>query len=111
MRHYSIALILWLLVQPPTDPHLRARFDTPTSATVQWSQQQRACLYVTHQTGAQAFVGCWEGAGAVTVELGHEGPLSGDVRPAIGDVYRASIDGATYRAPLKWWRYLAVWRA
>lgn len=99
------------MLQPMANPQLRARFDTPTSATVQWTQQARGCLYVTHITGAQVFIGCYAGGGPVKVGLGHQGPMSGDVRPTVGDVYVAHIDGVTYRTPLRWWVYAAVWRA
>lgn len=103
-------LLLLALLQSAPDPQFHARFDTPTSATVSWAQQARGCLYVTHITGEQAFIGCYDGSGRVNVALGHQGPVSGDVRPTIGDVYLASIDGATYRARLAWWRYLAAFR-
>jgi len=105
-----IAILLWLLLQPSDDPQFHARFDSPTAATIQWTQQQRADLYVTHASGAQAYIGHYDGAGLVTVELGHQGPTDATVQVQPGDVYVAEIDGATYRARLAWWRYLAVWR-
>lgn len=95
----------------PPDPQLLAAWDGNGAASVSWTQSTRACLYVNHATGAQAFVGCWEGQGRARVSIGKVGPMDGSVRPAPGDVYLASIDGATYRAPLLWYRYLAVWRA
>lgn len=104
---YALSLFILALLTPP-DPQLRARWDGPGAATIQWTQQARGCLYVNHTTGAQAFIGCYDGSGRVTVELGHQGPVSGDVRPQPHDIYVAQIDGITYRTPLQWYRYLPV---
>lgn len=102
----ALLLILLALLQP--DPQFRAQWDTSTSATVSWHQTTRSCLYA--KSGA-VFVGCWEGSGRVVVEFGHEGSLSGDLRPVGGDVYVLESGGQKERAPLRGRAvYLAAWR-
>lgn len=95
-------------MQPtPPDPQLRASLDSSTSATVAWEGDRRLCLYYEG-----VFVEC-RPAGRNVVTFGKVGPLSGDLRPAAGGVYvvQDPITGASWRAPLRWWRWLAVWRA
>ena len=107
----AVALLLLALLSPP-DPHLRAQWDSTTSATVSWTQQTRGCLEVAHQTGEIAFVSCYERPGSYQIELGHIGPLSGDLRPQAHDVYVLVTNGQTYRARLVGrMQYLAVIRA
>ena len=89
--------VLLLLLALLSQPSFVARLDTKTSATVQWNQQARGCLWAA----PRAFVGCYEGNGHVVVTLGHQGPLSGDLRPAAGTVYILEVDGVTYRAPAR----------
>jgi hypothetical protein len=98
IRRLSI-LILLAFLQPP-DPQLRARWDTATSATIEWTQATRGCLSVIHATNERAFISCYEQPGSYVIELGHVGPLSGDLRPAAGDVYRLETGGIVYHAPL-----------
>lgn len=96
-------LLLSLFLQPAPDPRLTARWDSSTSATVSWSQSARACLYA--KAGA-VFVGCYDGVGRVVVELGHEGPMDGALRPMAGEVYVLQSAGRKTRADL---RGRAVW--
>lgn len=105
------ALLLWLALLQP-DPHFTARWDTSTSATLQWTQAQRGCVAVEHATGERAFIGCYERPGAtITITLGHSGALSGDLRPAAGDVYVLSTGGQVWCAPLMGRPvYMPVWR-
>lgn len=95
-------LLIFALLLPPTPPaYLSARWDSSTSATVQWQQTARGCLYRESAIGQQVFVGCYEKFPAtIIVEFGHEGPLSGDLRPTAGDVYILWTDNHAYRAPL-----------
>lgn len=105
-----IALILALL-QPPTNPHLRAQWDTPTAATVRWTQAARGCLWREPREGAAVFVGCYDRAGSYAITFGHQGPMDGTLRPMPGDRYRLRTGGQTWRAALAWRMYLPVWRA
>lgn len=106
-----IALLLWLLFAPTPPPNLIARWDTSTSATVTWHQTARSCLYRESAIGERVFVSCYEEAGDYRVTFGHQGPLSGDLRPAAGDVYVLESGGQRERAPLRGRAvYLAVWR-
>lgn len=96
-----ILLLLLALLQPP-DPHFTARWDTATSATIQWTQQQRGCLWREPQEGAAVFVNCYERYPAtILVELGHAGPMDGALRPMAGDSYLLVTGGQSYRAPLR----------
>lgn len=108
---YSLLLLLFLFLQPTPDPQLTARWGGPGAATVEWHQTARGCLSVIHATGERVFISCYEQPGSYRVELGHQGPLSGDLRPAAGDIYLVQTSGHTYRARLVWVRWLAVWRA
>lgn len=100
MRRFAATALglLWIL-QPP-DPGLQARWDSDHSATIAWTQTTRGCLSVTHATNERAFISCYEKPGSYRIALGHVGPLSGDLRPAGGDVYVLQTSGQTYRAPL-----------
>lgn len=85
----------------PPDPRLAALWDSDHSATIQWYQTQRGCLSVTHASGEQAFIGCYERWPAtIIVTLGHAGPLDATARPQAGDGYVVESGGGTYRAPL-----------
>jgi hypothetical protein len=102
------ALLLFLAL---LNPHFTAQWDSAHSATLQWSQQGRGCVAVEHLNGERAFIGCYEKTGTITITLGHAGPLSGDLRPAPGDVYVLSTGGQVVRAPIRGRQvYLAVWR-
>lgn len=108
-----IALLLLALLQTVPAPPMGfiARWDSLDSATVTWSQQQRACLYAEHASGERVFVGCYENPGRYVITFGAVGPLSGDLRPMPGDVYVLTSQGVTWRAPLRWWQWIAVLRA
>lgn len=100
MRIFLILLLLLFTHAP--DPGLSARWDTKDSATITWTQTQRGCLSVEHATSERVFISCYERFPAtIRVELGHQGPLSGDLRPMAGDVYVLRTQGQTYRAPLR----------
>jgi hypothetical protein len=93
------ALLLFLAL---LDPHFTAQWDSASSATLQWSQAARGCVAVEHLNGERAFIGCYERPDAtITITLGHAGPLSGDLRPAPGDVYVLSTQGQVVRAPIR----------
>jgi hypothetical protein len=93
------------------NPRLQARWDSATSATVQWTQSGRACLSMQHATGQSVFVGCYDKQGTITLTFGHAGPLDGSYRPQSGDVYVLQVDGQAWRAPLIGRaQYLAVLR-
>lgn len=105
----ALLILLWLAcallwpfpLRAAPDPRLSARWDTATSATIQWTQVQRGCLYRLSASGERGFVGCYERTNAtITITLGHVGPLSGDLRPMAGDVYKLVMDGVVYSAPL-----------
>lgn len=106
-----LLLLLILLFSHAPDPGLAARWDSSTSATISWHQTQRGCLYVEHQTAERVFISCYEQPGSYRVELGHQGPLSGDVRPAVGDIYVLQTSGHTWRARLVWALHFPVFRA
>lgn len=101
-----LLLILLALLQPVAPPAFVARLDSPGAATIQWNQQARACLWAA----PRAFVGCYDGNRHVVVTLGHQGPLSGDLRPEAGTVYVLEVDGVVYRAPVRRALYFPVWR-
>ena len=111
MIRLLLALLLWLVLQAPPDPHLRAQWNTPTSATVRWTQESRGCLWRVPREGAHVFVGCFDGTGNVTISFGRVGPLDGTLRPTAGDVYLLTTGGQTWRALLAWRSYMPVWRA
>jgi hypothetical protein len=96
-----LLIILLLLIQPAPDPRLRAWWDGNGRATIEWTQQTRGCLSVQHATNERAFLSCYEKPGSYRIELGHVGPLSGDLRPAAGDVYTLQTGGQKYSAPLR----------
>lgn len=101
MRLRILLLLCLLFTAEPPDPHLSAVWDSATSATVQWTQQQRGCLYRQPENGPGVFIGCYEKPNAtITITLGHVGPLSGDLRPTTGDAYVLMTNGTQYRAPL-----------
>lgn len=100
---YVIALVQLQIEAPAAASavHFTALWDTATSATVQWTQVDRGCLYRESLIGERVFIGCYERFNAtITLTFGHVGPLSGDQRPTAGDVYVLITGGATYRAPL-----------
>jgi hypothetical protein len=93
-------LLLAATIAPPVDPHFTARWDSATSATVQWTQAQRGCLYRLSASSEWAFIGCYERPATYTIELGHAGPIDASARPTSGDVFVLITGGAQYRAPL-----------
>lgn len=104
----DILLILLALLQP--DPHLDARWDTATSATIAWTQTARGCLYVTHATGENVFLSCYEKPGSYRITLG-AGPTDGTARPQAHDVYILVTNGDVWRTQLGGRNvYLPVWR-
>ncbi len=105
MRHILLVVLLLALSTPARadapDPHLTAQWDSATSATIQWTQTARGCLERQPKEGAAVFIGCYERLNAtIIVTLGHVGPLSGDLRPTAGDVYKLTINGQVFSAPL-----------
>lgn len=106
-----LLLLLILLFSHAPDPGMSARWDSSTSATISWTQESRGCLYVEHQTAERVFIECREAPGLQRVTLGHQGPLSGDVRPSVGDIYLVQTSGHTWRARLVWALYFPVFRA
>lgn len=96
-----LMLILASTLAPAPPVYFSARWDSATSATIQWTQQQRGCLSVLHATGEQVFIGCYERAPATFfIELDH-GSTDGTARPQAGDVYILDTGGEIYRAPLR----------
>jgi hypothetical protein len=102
MRRALLTILLILAFLLPPDPHLRAAWDTSTSATVSWTQTARACLYREPMTGARVFIGCYEAPGDYHIQFGHVGPLDAAYRPAAGDMYVLQTGGEVWRAPLRW---------
>lgn len=101
MRTISLLLLLLLaLGATPAPVAFTAQWDTATSATVQWTQTARGCLYRESAIGEQVFIGCYARFPAtIVVTLG--GPQTDAAfRPTTGDVYVLQMDGVTYRAPL-----------
>lgn len=107
-----LVIVLALLFVSMPDPHLQARWDTATSATISWTQTARGCLSVEHVSGERVFISCYEKYPVTLfIELGHAGPLSGDARPQGGDIFTVEIAGQSYRAPLRGRElYFPVWR-
>lgn len=95
-------LLLLLLLQPVAPP--TARWDGLHAATIEWTQTTRGCLWQLPGT----FVGCYDGDRRVRVEIGQHAPVSGDLRPVAGTVYRVVIDGVAYDAPLRSVLYFPV---
>lgn len=93
-----IRLLLIIIALLPS-PGLDARWDTATSATISWTQTTRGCLYVTHATGENVFLSCYEKPGSYRIALGH-GSTDGTARPQTHDVYLLTTNGQTYRAAL-----------
>lgn len=98
-------IVLALLFVQPTPPPT-ARWDGAGAATVEWTQTTRGCLWQL----PGPFVGCYDGARHVRVGLGQHGPLSGDLRPVAGTVYRVVVDGVAWDVPLRSVVHLPVWR-
>lgn len=98
-------ILLLALLQPVVPPSFVARLDSPGTATIQWNQQARGCLWEAPST----FVGCYEGARHVVVTLGHQGPLDGALRPKEGTVYILRVDGVVYRATVRRAVYFPAW--
>jgi hypothetical protein len=93
---------LWplpLRAEAPPDPRITAVWDSSSSATIQWTQQQRGCLSVEHATGERVFIECRETPGTQVLLLGH-GLTDGTARPAAGDRYVIRTQGQTFRAQL-----------
>jgi hypothetical protein len=108
-----VCALLWPLpMRAQLPPNFTARWDSATGATVQFTLVARGCLYRESAIGERVFVSCYERWPAtIIVTFGHTGPLSGDLRPRAGDVYRLDTLGQTYRARLIGRpQYLAVWR-
>lgn len=103
MKSVLLLLVVFVLGHAPQPPvYFSARWDTATSATLQWTQAARGCLSVEHATGERAFIGCYERWPAtLIITLGHAGPMSGNLRPAAGDVFVLQTGGQTYRASLR----------
>lgn len=88
------------LLAMPFDPHVSALWDSAISATIQWTQQVRGCLYKETALHTRGFIGCYErDMITITITLGGS-PTDGNDRPLPGDVYILVTDGVTYRAPL-----------
>jgi hypothetical protein len=99
-RIARLFLLLVLFFTPP--PNLIARWDSATSATVSWTQSARGCLYRESAIGERVFIGCYERWPAtIIVTLGHQGSLSGDLRPMGGDLYVLVSAGQIKSAPLR----------
>lgn len=96
-------LLLTILIAPSSVPtRFTALWDSDHSATIQWTQTTRTCLSVRHSSGETAFIGCYERFPAtIIVTLGHVGPLSGNVRPTVGDVYQLQSPAGIVNAPLR----------
>jgi hypothetical protein len=107
MKHRLAILILLIAttLAPAPPVHFTARLDSKNSATIQWNQQSRGCLWAA----PNVFVGCYDGARHVVVTLGHKGPLDGELRPMPGVVYILEVDGVVRRAPLRRGVYFPVW--
>jgi hypothetical protein len=86
------------------EPHFTARWDSSISATIQWTQSGRGCLYKETALHERGFIGCYEKAGTITILLG--GPQTdGAYRPLAGDVYgRVCADdgGPELSRPAHW---------
>jgi hypothetical protein len=96
-----ILIVLLALLTPP-----QARWDTPTSATIQWTQTARACLWA-----GTTFVGCYDGAGERKISLGKVGPTDGRVRPGASTVYKLVVDGVVWDVPLRSVVHFPVFRS
>lgn len=106
MKGALITILLWATTRAPAQPPPTARWDGPGAATVAWTQEARGCL--SQLPGP--FVGCYDGAGRRNVMLGQQGPLSGDLRPRAGVVYRVVVDGVVHDVPLRGVVYLPLVR-
>lgn len=102
MRHLALLFIL-LVLQPPPDPNLTARYLPSGAIVVSWTQQSRGCLAT-----ANVLIGCYEGSGRVVVSVGRVGPVDGNAR---GAQYRAEIDGRRYAANVRAVVYVSSVRA
>jgi hypothetical protein len=78
---------------------MTALWDSAISATIQWSQDGRSCLYKETALHERGFIGCYEKAGTITLQLGGA-QTDGNFRPRSGDVYILVSNGVTTRAPL-----------
>jgi hypothetical protein len=82
---------------------LTARWSSATSATITWTQEHTMCLYRTPRAGATVLIGCYDGAGRVTVRLGADPQQDAAYHPQYGDAYTIiSLAGSvgTETAPL-----------
>jgi hypothetical protein len=86
-------------VQAASPVYFTAQWDSAISATIQWQQSSRACLYKETALHERGFIGCYGKVGTITIVLG--GPQTdGAYRPMAGDVYILVMGGRQYRAPL-----------
>lgn len=90
-------ILIALLQRAPPDPRFTAYLDSPGTSTVEWQSDRRLCLY--YQGAPDR---CYA-AGRNVVTFGHEGSLSGEMRPALGGVYTLAdpASGAIWRAELR----------
>lgn len=101
-----VLALVGMLAHAAPDPGLTARWVRPGVATVTWTQQQHGCLWRN-----QTFVGCYSGAGRMSVAFGAVGPMDAAYMPAAGDVYTLVEAGQAWEAPLRGVVYLGVLRA
>ena len=95
----TIALLLSLLLQSTPPPPFTATWQ-PYGARIAWTQP--AGVHLTCLRRDAVLIRCWTDAppGLYVVELGATGPLDGNMRPAVGDVFALEQDGVETRAPL-----------
>ena len=95
--------------------YAHAYWNSPTSATVTWYQTARICLwYQQAPTFQPVFVACYAKYPlTLNIEFGHEGPLSGDLRPQQGANYilQNPQTGELIKIPLEYRKqYFPVFR-
>lgn len=100
-------LLVAVALQPVPDPQLVARLDTPTSSTVSWTADRRLCLSYNGAPDRCYAAGAWR------IQFGHVGQLDGTMRPSANGVYQLTdpVTGASWRAVVRYLRWIAVWRA
>lgn len=99
----AITLLLRFLILFGTIQNPHAYWDSSTSSTVEWFQFERTCLYWQADRGARVFVNCYpQVASTIKITFGHEGSLSGDLRPSPNGRYILQSATETIVVPLEY---------
>lgn len=107
-------MILLVILQPPP-PDFSAHWQRPGVVALRWQQPAgvgHTCLYRQPRDQTPILMQCWSALpfGPVAFTRGDVGPMDASARPAAGDSYVLTMDGARSSARLESRALLPVFR-